>query len=227
MLCDRIARDRGIALSKVRNGIYKKGNSWYTLHKIDGQQFRKSYGPDKKAAELALAEVKKHIAVGRAFDDWAGLEQLVTPKSRKTFGEAAEAYMDEKAQHKKSTVMTYRDILDSHLLPEFKDTEIPKISEERIAKFQASLLRRNLSARRVNSIIQLLRSILKVCVRRRVIKENPADNVDRITEPKTDIDPLSRDELELALSNVDPFFRPLFTSLAWTGARPNELLALR
>ena len=92
---------------------------------------------------------------------------------------------------------------------------------------RAYLLRRDLSPRRVNSIIQLLRSILKVSVRRKIIKENPADNVDRVSEPKTDIDPLSRNELELALSNIDPFFRPLFSCLAWTGARPNELLALR
>lgn len=214
-------------MSKVRNGIYKRGSSWYILYKVDGQQFRKSYGTDRKAAEVALAAIKRHITVGRAFDDWNGLEELVTTKSRKTFGEAAAAYMDEKAQHKTSTIATYKDILHTHLLPRFEDTELRKISEEDIAKFQAYLLRKDLSARRVNSVIQLLRSILKVSVRRKIIKENPADNVDRVSEPKTDIDPLSRDELELALSNIDPFFRPLFTCLAWTGARPNELLALR
>ena len=124
ILCNRTARSGVITMSKVRNGIYKRGGSWYILYKVDGQQFRKSYGADRKAAEVALAEIKRHITVGRAFDDWNGLEELVTTKSRKTFGEAAQAYMDEKAQHKTSTVITYRDILDSHLLPRFKDIEL-------------------------------------------------------------------------------------------------------
>jgi integrase len=59
------------------------------------------------------------------------------------------------------------------------------------------------------------------------MKSNPADDVKRIREPKADVDPLSLNEIELALANIDPHFRPLFTCLAWTGARPNELLALR
>ena len=227
MLCAELARDGMANMSKVKNGIYKRGDSWYILYRIDNQQFRKRCGTTKVTAELALAKIKENIAIAKMSDDWSGLETLVTPKSRKTFVEAAESYMEERAQHKASTVITYRDILDSHLLPEFKDTQIPKIDEESIAKFQSRLLRRNLSPRRVNNIIQLLRSILKVCVRRKVIKENPADSVDRVTEPKTDIDPLSRDELDLALSKVDTFFRPLFICLAWTGARPNELIALR
>jgi integrase len=175
---------------------------------------------------MALAELRKQVAVGRAFDDWDGLQQLVAPKNKKTFAEAAEAYMQEKAL-KPSTTATYQDILKTHLLPQFGALELRKVTEEMIAQFQADLRRKDLSPRRVNTIIQVLSSILRVSVRRKVIKENPADNVDRVQEPKADIDPLSREELELALASVDPYFRPLFTCLAWTGARPNELLALR
>lgn len=38
---------------------------------------------------------------------------------------------------------------------------------------------------------------------------------------------LTREELDLALSKVTAHYHPLFTCLAWTGARPNELFALR
>jgi integrase len=48
-----------------------------------------------------------------------------------------------------------------------------------------------------------------------------------LQESKTKIDPLSEEELNLALSHIEPHFLPLFTTLAFTGARPNELLALR
>ena len=46
-------------------------------------------------------------------------------------------------------------------------------------------------------------------------------------EPKPKIDPLSETELDLVLDNMDEHYRPLFTALAFTGARPNELFALR
>lgn len=41
------------------------------------------------------------------------------------------------------------------------------------------------------------------------------------------MDPLEESDLELALAHIDDHYRPLFTTLAFTGARPNELLALR
>jgi hypothetical protein len=51
--------------------------------------------------------------------------------------------------------------------------------------------------------------------------------VRRITEDKADIAPLSISELELALASVDSHYRTLFITLAFTGAKPNEHLALR
>lgn len=48
-----------------------------------------------------------------------------------------------------------------------------------------------------------------------------------LTEKQPDIDPLAKEERDLALSKIVPQYRPLFTCLAWTGARPNELFALR
>lgn len=214
-------------ISKVRNGIFKRGDFWYIMYRLDGQQHRKSFGQDRKAAEIALASIKKELAVGRGLNDWTGLQELVAKPSNKTFGQAAAVYMEERASLKASTVRTYEDILKTHLLPRFGNVELPKITEEDIALFQASLLKKELAPRRVNSIIQVLRSILKVSHRRKIIKEDPSIGVDRVREPKADIDPLTFDELDLALAHIDPHFRPLFTCLAWTGARPNELLALR
>ncbi len=46
-------------------------------------------------------------------------------------------------------------------------------------------------------------------------------------ESKVAIQPLSEAELNLVLSNIEEHYRPLFLTLAYTGARPNELLALR
>jgi len=75
--------------------------------------------------------------------------------------------------------------------------------------------------------MQLLRSILDQAYREGDIETDPTKSVKRVQEPKTKIDPLSEEELSLFLAKVDKHYKPIFTTLAYTGARPNELQALR
>lgn len=211
---------------KLKNGLYKRGSSWCIDIEVNGKRYRKSFGSDKKAAELVLAEIRKQRAVGNAADDWSGIEKFTTPQKSKTFAEAAEDYLSERQHFKPSTLDKYGDVFKNYLLPEFGDYQVRRISEEQIAKFQSQLAAR-LAPRSTNSVMQLLRSVLKVCVRRRIISENPAEPIDRLKTGATEVNPLSRDELDLVLGKVDPHYKALFTCLAWTGARPNELQALR
>ena len=100
------------------------------------------------------------------------------------------------------------------------------MTESHLRKFQARLCDRVASSR-VNIFMQLLRRILKQEFRQGSLERSPAIAINREEEPKPVIDPLSESELSLALSNVEPHYRPLFTTLAYTGARPNEIIALR
>ena len=59
------------------------------------------------------------------------------------------------------------------------------------------------------------------------ITRDPSAAVSRLKIAKTKVDPFSETELALALSHIHPHCRPFFTVQAFTGARPNELLALR
>jgi len=213
-------------MAGVKDGIWKRGNNWYISVKVNGRRRVKSFGRDRKAAELALAEILKHRAVANATNDWSGLAEFTKPKSRKTFSEVAEDYLAERASLKYSTLRGYREVLKNYLLPAFGKLEVSDITEEDVARFQAEVSK-NVSAVRTNNITGLLRYIMKVCVRRKLIAENPTVGVRPLTEKQPDIDPLSKEELDLALSKVVPHYRPLFACLAWTGARPNELFALR
>lgn len=186
----------------------------------------KFFGRDRKAAELALAEVLKHRAGANATKGWSGLAEFTKPKSRKTFAEIAKDYLAKRASLKSSTLRGYREVLKDYLRPAFGKMEVSDITEEDVARFQADVSKK-VSAVRTNNIMGLLRHIMKVCLRRKLIAENPTIEVRSLTEKQPDIDPLSKDELDLALSMIEPHYRPLFTCLAWTGARPNELLALR
>lgn len=213
-------------MAGVKDGIWKRGNNWYISVKVNGRRRVKSFGRDRKAAELALAEILKHRAVANATNDWSGLAEFTKPKSRKTFAEVAEDYLAERVSLKYSTLRGYREVLKNYLLPAFGKVEVSDITEEDVARFQAEVSK-NVSAVRTNNIMGLLRYIMKVCLRRKLISENPTMGIRPLTEKQPDIDPLTKEELDLALSKVIPHYRPLFTCLAWTGARPNELFALR
>jgi integrase len=211
-------------MAGVKDGIWKRGNNWYISVKVNGRRRVKSFGRDRKAAELALAEILKHRAVANATNDWSGLAEFTKQKTRKTFSEVAEDYLAERASLKYSTLRGYREVLKNYLLPAFGKLEVSDITEEDVARFQADVSK-NVSAVRTNNIIGLLRYIK--CLRRKLIAENPTIGVRPLTEKQPDIDPLTKKELELALSKIVPHHQPLFICLAWTGARPNELFALR
>src|SRR5215470_10336544 len=104
-------------MAGTKDRILKRGNNWYICVKVNGKRRVKSFGRDRKAAELALAEILKYRALGHATDDWSGLENFTRPKKRKTFAEAANDYMTERATLKESTQRGYRDILRIYLLP--------------------------------------------------------------------------------------------------------------
>lgn len=84
-------------MAGVKDGIWKRGNNWYISVKVNGRRRVKSFGRDRRAAELALAEILKHRAVANATNDWSGLTEFTKSKSRKTFSEVAEDYLAERA----------------------------------------------------------------------------------------------------------------------------------
>jgi len=210
----------------MKNGLYLLGGNWYMCVKVRGVRVRKSFGTNRYAAEVALSELKKLRALASATKDWSGLENFLKPKSTITFAMAAEQYMAERADLKPSSIRSYKDILKNYLLPRFGERELSAITEADIANFQSDLLQ-SVSARRVNNVSGLLRFILKACVRRKFITENPALGVRTLKEKPPEIDPFRPDELTAIINALPAQCRPFFVCQAWSGARPNELLALR
>lgn len=211
----------------VTDGIYKRGDRFYIRIMINGELIRRSVGIDYNVAKAVLADLRNERDAARLKNDWSGVDKFVTKPSQLTFAEAAADYLAERASCKPSTRATYNEVLNGYLLPEFGHIRLREISEEHIAKFQSRIKAAGLSEARVNSILGPLRYVLKIAHRRKQISENPATSVDRLKETPPEIDPLSREELSIVLGHVDQHYKPLFTCLAWTGARPNEMLALR
>ncbi len=214
-----------------RAGIYTENGKIKIRKRIDGRLVRRTIGPvntdNRRAAEAILSELENEIVVAKLQGQhWTAVEKLQKARHPKSFSEATQEYMEERTHFKMSTRLNYQSILKTYLTPQFGSLRLHEITEARVAKFQ-SMLANRVSEARVNTVIQLLRAILSMCERRGYIAKNPCAGVPRLQEPRTKINSLSETELEIVLANIDPYYQPLFVTLAYTGARPNELLALR
>lgn len=208
--------------------LNKKTGNYYIRIKYFGRDYEKVIGKDRRLAEIALAEVKQEIRIAKhAGQGWDGFSKMQKAKRPKTFKEAAQEYIDERSHKKPSTDACYRSIVYHHLVPAFGAKPLPEVTESTIRKFQSKLAKEGLSEARVNGIFTLLRSILKEAVRKGDLVRDPSQAVRRLQEPKKKIDPLSDEELRDAMAAVDQHYRPFYLVQAFTGARPNELQALR
>lgn len=208
--------------------LNKKTGKYYIRFNYNGRDFEKHFGRDKRAAEIALAEVKNEIRIAKlSGQGWDGFTKLKKATRPKTFAEAAQEYMDERANFKASSIAAYNSILKANLLPEFGSRALTDISETSIRKYMVTLTKKGTSESRINTVIQLLRSIMGQAYRKGEIPFDPCLAVKRLQEQKVNVDPFAEDDLRLALSCVTPQFYAFFVAQAYTGARPNELQALR
>lgn len=223
-------------LVRVKRGIFRDTKTGHYRFRFEhgGIDYEKVIGPYLEAAELALQEAKQEIMINKlAGQGFETFEKVRRGKKKTKFSIAAQDYLREHPEFKPSTIAAYESILKFHL-SEFADTAVQDITAERLRKFQAKLQvipsakgNKTLSPRRVNSIMQFLRTVLKQQFRDGEIHSDVASQVKRVSEQRANVDPLSQKELVLALDALDPHYRPFFTTQALTGARPNELMALR
>jgi integrase len=73
----------------------------------------------------------------------------------------------------------------------------------------------------------VLKMILRTAARRRLLRDDPTEYIRGLREPKTDVDPLDPESVTAFVAACPVWWRPYFTVAFWTGARPNELAALR
>jgi integrase len=145
-----------------------------------------------------------------------------------SFEAFATTWIDEgRAGWKPSTLAQYQQVLKSQLVPVFGVLRVSAISESRIRQLITALHDVGLSARRINLTLLVLKMILRTAVRRRYLRDDPTETIRSLREPKTEVDPLDPAEVTAFLAACPTWWRPYFTVALWTGARPNELAALR
>lgn len=155
-------------------------------------------------------------------------EKLPDLRHAPTFEAFAKLWMDESAPHwKPSTLEQYHSIVERHLVPTLGTLRVSAIPEGAVRRYITTLKERGLSERRINLVVLVLKMIVKLAIRRKWLADDPLREVKMLREPKADVHPFSPEEVEQFLAKCPTWWRPYFVTAFWTGARPNELAALK
>lgn len=213
-----------------------------------GQRCRESASlPDtpsnRRRCEAALKRMEAEITLGSFdyaayFPDSERVSRLAEVESRRqaklagvpTFSEFAELWFAEKAvEWRRSYSDTVRVSLDNQLLPTFGARLISTLTKAEILAFRAGLTRLpgrggapHLSTSRINHIMTPLRMILTEAADRYGFV-SPWRNITPLKEPRTQVAPLSLDEVNAFLGRVRPSMRDYYVTRFFTGLRSSEV----
>jgi len=148
---------------------------------------------------------------------------------KKTLGEWAEEWLQAReTEIKPTTFMSYKGLLDVHLLPAFGQTSMARIRPLDVQKLLARMAEAGLSRSRLRQARQLLSMILNAAVDNGYIGRNPVPRERlRGKEPRRDQHPLTFQQVHAVADAVPDRYRALIYVLAYGGLRWGEATALR
>lgn len=198
-----------------------RGKKWYCRFQIDGIEYERvcKGATTEKAALKCETIIKAEIMHG----NYNFGKSKVIPR----FSEAIELIKT----HSKNNKRSYKtDICRINLLEDyFKNKPLNEFSPKIIEDFKTYLkFEKNLSNSTINRYVSLLRKMFNLCIKNKLIIENPCSGVGKLTEENFNIRHLLRSE-EKKLFNVidDTDFANLVKFALWTGMRKQEVLNLK
>lgn len=229
----------GRATGSVQLVERKRGDKWYLKVRYpSGKQAMQLVGPawtERTRPPVGYFTRKQAEDALRAFLTDAQRGELPDPgqSSGKTFGDAVAEwlrYTEVDRSRAESTVRDYRNTANGTLLPAFgKDTPLEAIDQDRLDAYRQRLLTEaKVSRRTVQKTMVLLHGIFKRARQLRWIRENPAENVERVQLKRSgEFNVLSVEQVEaVARAAVDGTDAAIIVA-AYTGLRTDELRALR
>jgi len=173
--------------------VRKRGSKWYVMIDYHGRRKSKCIGT-REAAEKVKREIEARLALGDLRFLRAG-EKPELP----TFQEYSERWTKRYAEVecKYSTVYGYKLLLKRHLIPEFGQVAVDRITREQVKQFAARLASTGLSRSSGRRTIALLSEILNAALDDRIVERNPVVRILRSrkdAEEKFQPTPLTPDE---------------------------------
>ncbi|CAN5679875.1 hypothetical protein BH24ACT26_BH24ACT26_16790 [soil metagenome] len=215
---ERLANIRKVG-RKGNNGS-RSNHAWEVRYRDPQRRDRSKTFRTKAEAEAFSDAVETDIARGHYLDPQLG---------KKTFGEWAQEWLEgREPEIKPTTLMSYRGLLDVHLLPFFGRTAMTRIRPLDVQRFLAKMANTGLSRSRLRQARQLLSMILNAAVDNGYIGRNPVPR-ERLKgkEPRRDQHPLTFEQVHAVANTVPDRYRALIYVLAYGGLRWGEAAALR
>lgn len=130
----------------MKGTVVKKGRAWYCVYRVGDQQKWKKGGDTKKEAEKFLAETVNDINKGT----YREIQEIGFKDFSKLW---LETYARIKC--KASTVRSYEDVIDGHLVPYFVNIPLTSISPAKVQQYVS----RKLSGKKQNKDGELVQKL--------------------------------------------------------------------
>jgi integrase len=207
----------------VTGSIQKKGKSYYIVFRMFDSETGKRVlkwvqaGKSKRKAETKLGELMGEVQNGT----YKEIKKI-------TFAEFSKLWLSSYAETKTkpSTLRSYRDIINKHLIPVMGDYLLTELTTDRLQKYVALRLQKVKPKTVINEIV-VLKEMFKHAVRWGYLRISPAEYVERPRVEKEEMDILTPDEINLLLEHVTPKYKAFFLTAILTGMRRGELLGLQ
>lgn len=212
--------------TKTRHpGIFRTGHGTWEVSYRDphGKQRSKSFKRLQDAQDFQR-EVKGAVKRG---------DYIAPEKSRTTFAQWAEKYLDQKANLERRTRDKYRESLDNHLLPAFGRLALSDITPDLIQEWVVNMSRtehqpgRTYGAETIRGHYALLAAILKRAVTRGLINKSPCLDIELPKVVRTERRYLSEVELQKLIDAAPDRYKVLVILGGYLGLRWQELAGLR
>jgi integrase len=199
--------------------VFKRGKFWYADYRVDGKRKMKSFGRQKKMAELFLKDVE--------LKQMRGELKLVNDNIR--FKDFLLKYLEySKINKSKSSFMTeiskWRRV--SEFLEEKGVVKLRDITPELIEQFKGRMLQ-TITVVTFNNYLAFIKAMLNKAVEWRYLRENPLKQFKDLKNNNVrEVRFLTEQEIEKILAIADPLMQKVITILLYTGLRRAELLNL-
>lgn len=197
---------------------------------------------NRRRLEALLVKIENEISLGifdyaKTFPNSPRAKKFASESQQLNgiplFSDFVDEWWEENAfRWKRSGIKNMKSILNKHLLPKFANITINTITKGDILKFRAKLsdlpgrTGTKLSSKRINNILQPLKSILDEAAERYGFV-SPFRSIKRLPVKKSDVNPFSLVQVMHFLDEVRPDFRNYYSTRFFTGMRTGEIDGLR
>jgi integrase len=213
-------------MSRSAGQIIERGNRTFLVRVYAGQgangkrrYVNKTVYGTKKEAQQALTKLLHD----------RDTDQLTTP-SKRTVAEHVSEWRDKALRGRVAarTFDSYTHLLEKHVLPVIGEKRLTALTTRDVQGVYAGMLSSGLSARTVRYAHAVLRNALAQAVKWRLLRYNPAIDVDLPRERRAEREALTSDERARFLEACKAsYYGVFYRALVDTGMRPGEACALR